>query len=102
KESARFLRLTDQHDHSHAYLYAALFLKQIMAQWEKAGYNIDDRPEILATLFNLGFTKSAPKAEPAAGGAEIEIGGKAYSFGGLAFQFYYSGELANDFPLKIN
>jgi len=102
KESARFLRLTDQHDHSYAYLYAALFLKQIMAQWEKAGYNIDDRPEILATLFNLGFTKSAPKAEPAAGGAEIEIGGKAYSFGGLAFQFYYSGELANDFPLKIN
>jgi len=51
----------------------------------------------LATLFNLGFAKSVPKAEPQVGGAEIEVGGQKYSFGGLAFQFYYSGELIDYF-----
>lgn len=101
QESLRFERLTNQRDHYYSYLYAALFLKQIMAQWDRAGYNIDNRPEILATLFNLGFDKSVPKSKPEAGGAEIEIGDKVYSFGGLAFQFYYSGELANYFPLII-
>lgn len=102
KSNVRFERLTDQRDHYYSYLYAALFLKQIMAQWDGAGYNIDNRPEILATLFNLGFDKSVPKSKPEVGGAEIEIGDQLYSFGGLAFQFYYSGELSKSFPLKIN
>ncbi|HRZ30657.1 MAG TPA: hypothetical protein P5274_03290, partial [Candidatus Paceibacterota bacterium] len=94
----RFKRLADSHDHYYSYLYTALYLKQIMKQWQMAGYDISDRPEILATLFNLGFTKSLPKTEPQVGGAEIEVGGQKYSFGGLAFQFYYSGELIEYFP----
>jgi hypothetical protein len=93
----RFARLTDSHDHYYSYLYTSLYIKQIMKQWELAGYDISDRPEILATLFNLGFAKSVPKAEPQVGGAEIEVGGQKYSFGGLAFQFYYSGELIDYF-----
>lgn len=97
-ESERFDRLTDQHDHYYDYLYAALYIKQIEAEWEKAGYDISDRPEILATLYNLGFTKSIPKAEPKVGGAAIPIGGKTYSFGGLAYDFYYSEELIEEFP----
>ncbi|MFA5022690.1 MAG: hypothetical protein WC385_01875 [Candidatus Paceibacterota bacterium] len=93
----RFARLTDSHDHYYSYLYPALYLKELMAQWQKAGYNIEGRPEILATLFNLGFTKSVPKADPQVGGAEIEISGQKYSFGSLAYQFYYSDELLNEF-----
>ncbi len=95
----RFTRLTDEHNHYYSYLYSALFIKQIILQWQKAGFDISRRPEIIATLFNLGFNKSAPKADPQVGGAEIEVGGQKYSFGGLAFQFYYSGELADDFPI---
>ena len=96
--SERFNRLVDQHNHYYSYLYSALGLKQLMVQWQRAGYDINDRPEILATLFNLGFDKSAPKAEPQVGGAEIEIGDVKYSFGGLAFEFYYSSELIDIFP----
>lgn len=94
----RFARLTDSHDYYYSYLYSALYLKQIMRQWQIAGYDISNRPEILATLFNLGFSKSWPKAEPQVGGAEIEVEGEKYSFGGLAFQFYYSSELLDYFP----
>lgn len=96
--SERFNRLIDSKNHYYSYLYTALYLKQIMRQWELSGYNISDKPEILATLFNLGFSKSVPKAEPQVGGAEIEVGNEKYSFGGLAFQFYYSKELLDNFP----
>ncbi len=96
--SERFNRLIDSKNHYYSYLYSALFLKQIMRQWDLAGYNISNRPELLATLFNLGFSKSTPKALPQVGGAEIDVGGEKYSFGGLAFQFYYSKELLDYFP----
>jgi len=94
----RFNRLTNLKSHYYSYLYTAIYLRQLMAQWERSGYNINDRPEILATLFNLGFAKSVPKANPSVGGALIEIGNQKYSFGGLAFQFYYSNELIANFP----
>lgn len=97
-DAERFNRLVDEHNHYYSYLYSALYLKQLMAQWQRAGYNIDNRPEIIATLFNLGFNKSVPKVDPAVGGAEIDIGNQKYSFGSLAFQFYYSQELINNFP----
>lgn len=96
-EKERFERVTDQHNHYYDYLYAALYIKEIEAEWQKAGYDISNRPEILATLYNLGFTKSAPKANPKVGGAAIPINGKTYSFGGLAYDFYYSGELVSEF-----
>jgi hypothetical protein len=96
--SERFNRLIDSKNHYYSYLYTALYLKQIMRQWELSGYNINNRPEVLATLFNLGFTKSVPKSDPQVGGAEIDVGGEKYSFGGLAFQFYYSDELLDNFP----
>lgn len=96
----RFNRIanTDNgHDHYYAYLYAALFLKEIEAQWQKAGWPIDNRPEILSTLYNIGFTHSKPNAAPQAGGAEIEVSRQKYTFGGLAYEFYWSDELLNEF-----
>ncbi len=94
----RFYRMTDQHDHYWSYLYAGLYLKEIMAQWEKAGFPVDGDVAALSTLFNIGFDHSVPKADPQAGGAAIEIQGTTYSFGGLAEDFYYSDLLTDVVP----
>jgi hypothetical protein len=96
--NVRLQRLVQFKDHYYSYLYAALFVKQIKTQWEKAGFPIDDRPEILASLFNLGYQKSRPKKNPGVGGSVFKINESEYTFGSVAFEFYYSGELAELFP----
>ena len=95
----RFDRLTDDKNHIYAYLYGAVYLKEYLSQWKKAGFPIDDRPEIIATLFNLGFEHSTPKANPEVGGTIIEMDSSKYTFGSLAYEFYYSGEMSDDFPI---
>ncbi len=97
-DQERFSRIIDEHDHTYGYRYAALYLAQINKQWEKAGFPIANRPEILVTLWNIGFEKSAPNADPKSGGAPIDINGTTYSFGALASAFYYSDELVEIFP----
>jgi len=94
----RFKRLTSYKNHYYSYLYTALSLKEFNKQWERAGYPIGNRPEILATLFNIGFDLSKPKANPEVGGANIVIRDKTYTFGAIAYEFYYSGELYDLFP----
>ena len=69
-------------------------------QWERAGFPIDNRPEILATLYNIGFEVSVPKANPVVGGATVMVHDKPYSFGAIAYEYYYSGELFDLFPFK--
>lgn len=97
-EIVRFERITDTKDTYYSYLYAGLFMRQVAAQWKKAGYDIANRPEVLSTLYNLGFNRSIPKADPGAGGAPITINETAYNFGQLGYEFYYSGELVQEFP----
>jgi hypothetical protein len=92
-------RLIKRGDHYYSYLYTAFFLRQIQSQWEKNGYTLANRPEILGSLFNLGYEKSKPKKNPEVGGSNFEIGGIEYTFGGLCYEFYYSGELQELFPL---
>lgn len=92
-DQERFKRIANEQDHYYSYLYTALYLKQVMTQWEKAGFPIANKPEILGTLFNIGFAHSEPKANPQVGGSQIDIGNKTYSFGGLAYEFYHSPEL---------
>ncbi len=96
-DKERMDRLTDSHNHYYSYLYTALLLKEEMTQWKNAGYPIDNRPEILATLFNIGFSHSNPNGEPQTGGATITINGEKYTFGSLAFSFYYSDKLLQVF-----
>ncbi len=74
-------------------------MRQFQAHWEKAGLSLAYRPEILGTLYNLGFQKSKPKKNPAVGGSTFKVGDKEYTFGGLCYEFYYSGELMDIFPL---
>lgn len=102
KNKQRYDRLTDEKNHYYSYLYGSLYLKQIMTQWSKKGYNISSRPEILGTLFNLGFGKSEPKSNPAVGGTNINISGVNYTFGSLAHELYFSGEMEDEFPLKYH
>ncbi len=94
----RYARLTDDKNHFYSYLYGALYLKQVEQQWQAQGFDISHRPEILATLFNIGFKNSVPKANPAVGGSTMNILGQTYSFGSLAHEFYYSGVMEEEFP----
>ena len=99
-KAERVNRLVDYKNHFYSYIYAAIFVKQVKIQWEKAGYPIDNRPEILATLFNVGYPQSEPKKHPKVGGSTIKIHEKPHSFGAVAYEFYYSGELYDLFPFK--
>ncbi|MNJ88788.1 hypothetical protein D3C87_63450 [compost metagenome] len=92
-------RLMKGGDHFYSYLYTAFFLRQFQAHWEKEGFTLAYRPEILGTLYNLGFQKSKPKKNPSVGGSTFKVGDKEYTFGGLCYEFYYSGELMTLFPL---
>ena len=94
----RFIRMTDQHAHYYSYLYAGLYLKEIINQWKLAGFDISKRPEVLSTLYNIGFKNSKPNANPNSGGAQIPVAGKIYSFGSFAANFYNSNELTDEFP----
>lgn len=92
-------RLIQGGTHYYSYLYTALLLRQYQSHWEKAGYTLAYRPEILASLFNLGYQKSKPGPNPQVGGSNFKVGDHDYTFGGLCFEFYYSGELLDLFPL---
>lgn len=89
----RFSRLTNEKDRYYSYLYGALYQKQLIEQWKNSGIDISKRPEIISTLFNIGFSNSKPNPDPQTGGSIVNVGGVDYSFGGLAAQFYYSDEL---------
>lgn len=94
----RYNRLVDYRNHLYSYIYTGCILHQTMLQWRRAGYDISDRPDVLFTLFNVGFDQSVPKPNPVPGGSHIEVGDRMYTFGGIGFDFYYSGELAQAFP----
>lgn len=91
-------RLTDSRNHYYSYLYTALFLKEVSMQWQRAGFDVSDRPDVLITLFNIGFNASKPNPEPMTGGAIITLGTTPYSFGELGTLFYHSDELQTIFP----
>jgi hypothetical protein len=98
--NVRLQRLVQFNNHYYSYLYAAIFIKQIKMQWERAGHPVDDRPEILASLFNLGYAKSKPKKNPGVGGSVFKVRETEYTFGSVAYEFYYSGEMADIFPYE--
>jgi len=96
---ARYNRLTNPKDRYYSYLYGGLLIKQLISQWADKGYDISKRPELIATLFNIGFMKSLPKDNPQVGGSIITLDNVDYTFGGLAHEFYYSNLIPN-FPMN--
>jgi hypothetical protein len=100
-EIERMNRTTNVKDPYYSYLYVGLYMKQLIAQWQKAGYDISERPEVLGTLYNLGFYYSVPKENPQSGGSTININGVNYIFGDIAYEFYYSGELSDIYPIEV-
>jgi len=98
RDAELFRRLTDEKDHYYSYLYTALYLKSVMAQWERAGFAIENDPYALVTLFNIGYRNSVPKADPQPGGAPITVGGRTYAFGELGGDFFVSDELRDLLP----
>ncbi len=92
-------RLIQGGNHYYSYLYTAFLMRQFQAHWERSGLSLSYRPEILGTLFNLGYQKSKPNNNPEVGGSTFNIANKDYTFGGLCFEFYYSGELQDEFPI---
>ena len=101
-DEERYLRITDEHNHLFSYRYTALYILQIESQWKKQGFPINDKPEVIATLWNLGFEKSKPHKDPSSGGAVLDIDTKKYSFGEIARLFYYSDEMIEIFPIENN
>lgn len=97
-DQERFERIINDSDRYYSYLYASLYMKQLLSQWQKAGFDISNRPEIASALYNIGFQNSHPNASPQSGGSTITIGEKTYSFGALAAEFYNSQELIEYFP----
>lgn len=95
-----YARLSDAKDHYYSYLYTAIFIKEIEAQWKNAGYDISNDAGSITTLFNLGFSKSHPNPTPHLGGAQITTGGQVYTYGDLGSLFYNSNELIDIFPRK--
>ncbi len=98
----RYNRLVDYRNHLYSYIYTGCILHQTMLQWKRAGYDISNRPDILFTLFNLGFAASKPGPDPKCGGSHIEANGRIYTFGVIGNDFYFSGELAKEFPLQAS
>ena len=97
RDAELFRRLTDEKDHHYSYLYTAIYLKEVAAQWERAGFPIADNAEAMVTLFNIGFANSRPNADPKPGGAQITAGGRTYAFGELGALFYHSDHLRSQF-----
>lgn len=101
-DSSRIKRLVDYHNHLYSYIYTGCIIHQTRNQWKRSGYDISNRPEILFTLFNVGFSQSHPSANPECGGSHITVADKVYTFGAIGFDFYYSGEMADAFPYWKN
>jgi len=98
QDAQLYNRLSDAHDHYYSYLYTAVYIKEVEAEWQAAGFNISKNPGVVVTLFNIGFQNSHPNANPMPGGAIITTGGQNYTYGELGQDFYNSGELTDIFP----
>jgi hypothetical protein len=99
--SEQMNRITNSKDPYYSYLYVGLYMREIIAQWQGAGYDINDNAGVLATLYNLGFYYSIPKANPELGGSIININNIDYTFGDIAYDFYYSDELSLIYPIDV-
>lgn len=74
-------------------ILAAFHIKQIIRRWQKDGYDISQRPDIVVTLYTYGLTDRET-------GKEItpHENPKSNFLGTIAINFYKSSKLQNEFP----
>lgn len=99
--SEQMNRITDSKNPYYSYLYVGLYINEIIAQWQRAGYDISHNAGVIGTLYNLGFYYSVPKSNPEIGGSVININNIDYTFGDIADEFYYSSELSDIYPIDV-
>jgi len=80
--------------------FAAAMIAQFSQQWKNAGFDISKKPEILGTLYNLGFKKSHPHKNPKSGGTMNFIFGKSVNFGG-AVKLWADSKLAPEIKASL-
>lgn len=91
KSDGEVIRLLKQ-DSTNCIL-AAFHIRQIMRRWERAGFDISSRPEIITTIYTYGLVNRDT-------GEEIIPHRKPKSnfLGEVAKKFYDSNKLSNKFP----
>jgi len=90
-------------DEQKAIKAIGVILAQFQKQWKEDsnGIDISNRPDILATLFNIGFKKSIPKKNPQSGGfVYYDISGVEKNFGDRSYDWYFSDKLTSIFPKR--
>jgi len=70
--------------------YPAYLIKNIITRWKKAGYNIENNPGVIITLYNFwNIEGKKPHGLPKVGWSDISIKSKSYNFGWLGESFYW-------------
>lgn len=89
----RLARLTDSKDYYYQVLYSAGILYRYITERKESGYDIDHQPWLVATMYNIGYSKPHNNAD--IWGAFMTIEWERYSFGWLAMLLYYYLEIYN-------
>lgn len=87
----RLARLIDTKNYYYQVMYSAGILYQYSTERKNAGYNINNKPGLLATMYNIGY--STPHDNADIWWSFMNIEGDKYSFGGLAMLVYYYLEI---------
>jgi hypothetical protein len=59
----RLARLTDTKNYYYQILYSAGILYQYTTERRKAGYNIKNKPGLMATMYNIGYSTPHDNAD---------------------------------------
>lgn len=87
----RMARLTDTKNYYYQILYTAWILYWYQSERAKAWYDISYNPWILATMYNIGYSK--PHGAADIWGSSLKIEWETYSFWWLAMLVYYYLEI---------
>ncbi len=87
----RLARLTDGKTYYYQVLYTAWVLYEYISGRQQEWYNLKDKPWLIATMYNIGY--SEPHANADIGWSFMNIEWEKYSFWWLAMLIYYYLEI---------
>lgn len=77
--------------------YVTAYIAMFCKRWRNAGFCIEEKPNIVGTLYSLGPYRINDGSERVP-----NINPKSNHFGQVVAEFYYSNKLIEIFPLNIN